>query len=90
MGDFLIRLGTLVIGLTTKFVICQIEYGVLGSHKASVFIKDFLKQLLTDENTKYISTLNCEIAGFNPDPNQESIMQTHHRIRQFSIPIIEN
>ncbi|CAI2380943.1 unnamed protein product [Moneuplotes crassus] len=90
MGDFVIRLGLITIGLTSKHILIQVEYGVLSTYKATVFIEDFLKQLLTDEGVKKIISLKTDINDFFPDKKEEKSMMPHFRLRQYCLPIIED
>ena len=89
MGDFIIRLGVLNIGITSKHLLFQVEYGALATQKAAVFIEDFMKQLLTEDGYGEVTQVKGRLNGLKIDETQDHVMQTHQRVRQYAIPIIE-
>ena len=90
MGDFTIRIGILAIGSTRKVILMQVEYNVLATQKAAVFIEDFMKQLLTEDGYAEMVICRAGLKNMGTEDNQERTMHLHQRLRQFTIPLIDD
>ena len=90
MGDFKVKLGVLHISSIGKLIILQVEYEALCTSKSTEFIKEFIKQLLTDFSIGETTQLKTQLPGFYNNEKDENQMFPHQRLSQFCVPLIED